>query len=201
MEETLLEFFSTYKRIFLTFHLIGVAAGMGGATITDLLFFNFLRDFRISTKEAEVMRILSNIIMFALGILYLSGLALFFSDPSAFSQSPAFLAKVSIIVILTINGIFMHKFIAPRMIELSFLRHPIHSHREMHRLRALSFAMGAISFTSWYTAFFIAMLKSYLPANVGFIHVMGSYFIILIIAMLVSQFVHLHLHKKSLHLR
>lgn len=126
---------------------MGVAVGMGGATITDFLFFNFLRDFRISRKEAEVMRILSNLIMAALAILYVSGAALFLSDPETFGNSPAFLSKASIVVILSINGILMHKFIAPHMVEFSFLRHPIHALKEMHTMRAFAFAMGAVSFT------------------------------------------------------
>jgi len=198
MEETIIEFLLAHKRIFLTFHLVGVAVGMGGATITDILFFNFLRDFKISRKEAEVMRILSNMIMIALVILYISGIALFFSGPATFSQSAGFLAKASILVVLTINGILMHKFIAPHMVEFSFLRHPIKAHHKMHTMRAISFAMGAISFTSWYSVFFIAMLKSYLPVETTVFHIIGVYLCIVITAVIVSQFLHLHIHKKSL---
>ena len=197
MEESLIEFFAIHKRIFLTFHLIGVAVGMGGATITDLLFFNFLRDFKISHKEAEVMRILSNVIMAALALLYLSGAALFLSDPSKFMQSSAFLAKASIVVVLTINGIIMHKFIAPHMVRFSFLRHPIHGHQKIHQMRSVAFAMGAISFASWYSVFFIAMLKSYLPSDTPLLQILGGYLFIVLSAILVSQVLHLYIHKKS----
>ena len=197
MEETLIEFFLIHKRIFLTMHLMGVAVGMGGATITDLLFFNFLRDFKISRKEAEVMRILSNVIMVALAVLYLSGAALFLSDPSKFMQSPAFLAKASIVVVLTINGIIMHKFIAPHMVRFSFLRHPIHGHQKIHKMRAVAFAMGAISFTSWYSVFFIAMLKSYLPSETSLLQIIGGYLFIVLSAVLVSQILHRYIHRKS----
>lgn len=197
MEEAFVKFFSEHKRIFLTLHLLGVSVGMGGATITDLLFFNFLRDFKISHKEAHVMKILSNVIMVALGILYLSGIALFQSDPQAFMQSSAFLSKAFILVILTINGIIMHKFIAPHMVEFSFLRRSSHAHRAMHKMRAIAFAMGAVSFTSWYSIFFIAMLKSYLPSSFTLLPIIGSYVFILLSAVLVSQVLHRHIHKKS----
>lgn len=198
MDETVIEFFLQHKRIFLTFHLIGVALGMGGATITDILFFNFLRDFKISRKEAEVMRILSNVIMVALGILYLSGIALFFSDPAVFMQSSAFISKALIVVVITINGIAMHKFVAPFMVKFSFVRHPTKSHRTMHRMRAVAFAMGAISFTSWYSVFFIAMLKSYLLPSTTVLQILGVYALIGVVAVLVSQILHLHIHRRSL---
>ena len=197
MDESLLAFFADHKRIFLTFHLIGVAVGMGGATITDILFFNFLRDFEVSKKEAEVMHILSNVIMVALGILFVSGMALYFSDPSTFNTSPAFLSKATIVVILIINGVLMHKFVAPHMVHFSFL-HPIHEHKTMHKLRSVAFAMGAVSFTSWYSVFLIAMLKSYIPETAGVFHILGGYLIVLLSAITVSQIVHHLLHKKSL---
>lgn len=193
----MIEFFSLHKRIFLTFHLIGVAVGMGGATITDILFFNFLRDFKISSKEAEVMRILSNAIMVALGILYLSGIALFLSDPSKFMESSAFLSKAFIVLVLTVNGITMHKFIAPHMVEFSFLRHPIHAHHTMHTMRAVAFAMGAVSFTSWYCVFFIAMLKSYLPLSASASHIIGVYLLTVTLAVCASQVLHVHIRKRS----
>ncbi len=196
MEETLIEFFSAHKRIFLTLHLAGVAVGMGGATITDVLFFNFLRDLKISRKEAEVMRVLSNLIVAALVVLYLSGIALFFSDAAAYSQSAPFLSKAAILVVLTINGILMHKFIAPHMVKFSFLhgKRPV----TMVKMRAVSFAMGAVSFVSWYSVFCIAMLKSYLPEGIRTWEILVIYGLIVLCAVLVSQIMHRHLHKKSL---
>jgi hypothetical protein len=196
MEETLVEFFSAHKRIFLTLHLAGVAVGMGGATITDILFFNFLRDLKISRKEADVMRVLSNVIVAALAVLYISGIALFFSDAATYGNSAPFLAKAAILVILTVNGVLMHKFIAPHMVKFSFLRgkKPV----TMFRLRALSFAMGAVSFVSWYSVFLIAMLKSYLPEGIRTWQILVIYGLILLCAVLSSQIMHRQLHKKSL---
>lgn len=197
MDETFVEFFAAHKRVFLSLHIMGVAVGMGGATITDLLFFNFLRDFTISKKESEVMNMLSNVIMVALGILWVSGVALFFSDPAAFGASPAFLVKMTILAVLTVNGILMHKFIAPHMVDFSFLRHPIHARHVMHTMRALAFAMGAVSFTSWYSVFFIAMLKSYVPAGTSYVHLLLAYAFIASFAVLSSQILHTHIRRKS----
>lgn len=197
MEESLIEFLVVHKRIFLTFHILGVIVGMGGATITDILFFNFLRDFTISKKEAEVMRVISNIIMLALGLLILTGIALFLSDIPRYSSSAPFLSKSLIVVVISINGILMHKFIAPHMVKLSFLRHPFSTGHAMHKLRKISFGMGAVSFVSWYSVFFIAMLKSYIPETASILQIMLVYGAVLLPAVLVSQMMHHQLHRRS----
>lgn len=197
MEEAFVEFFAAHKRVFLTLHLMGVAVGMGGATITDMLFFGFLRDFTISKKESEVMHMLSNAIMAALGILWVSGAALFFSDPAGFGASPPFLVKMTILAVLSVNGVLMHKLIAPRMVDFSFLRHPIHARHAMHTMRAFAFAMGAVSFTSWYSVFFIAMLKSYLPAGISYAYLLAAYALIASFAVLSSQILHVRIRRKS----
>lgn len=198
MNDILIQFFADHKQVVLTLHIFSVVLGMGGATITDILFFNFLRDFTISKKEAEVMRILSNIIMGALALLYLSGFGLFLSDVSRFSTSAPFISKCIIVLVITINGILMHKFIAPHMVHLSFLRHPIKTHHAMHTLRKISFGMGAVSFTSWYSVFFIAMLKSYIPPEARISHIIGVYLFVVFSALTVSQTLHYHVHKRSL---
>lgn len=48
-----------YHELVLIGHFLGVALGLGGATITDIFFFKFLKDFRISEWEADVMHTLS----------------------------------------------------------------------------------------------------------------------------------------------
>lgn len=192
-----MNFFTEHTTLFLMFHLIGVALGMGGATITDILFFNFLRDYKISKKEAEVMGMLSNIIMGALVLLYLSGIALFLSNPEKFWNSPAFLAKATILIVLTANGLIMHKWIAPHMVHMSFITHPFESHRQMHTLRKLAFALGAISFTSWYSVFFIASLKSY-TTDFALPDYLKIYSAVLLSAIITSQILQHYWHKHFL---
>ena len=46
--ETVIRFFSQYKGIFVGLHLFGLVLGLGGATISDIMFFKFLRDFQVS---------------------------------------------------------------------------------------------------------------------------------------------------------
>src|SRR3989344_1068910 len=44
--------FAQYRPAILGLHVLGLALGLGGATCTDLFFFKFLKDFRISHEEA-----------------------------------------------------------------------------------------------------------------------------------------------------
>lgn len=182
----IIQFLQAHPKPFLTLHILGVIVGMGGATIADILFFNFLKDFRISKKEAEVMQLLSHIITAALLLMYLSGTALYLSDMPRFNASAPFVSKLLIIIVVTINGILMHKYISPHMVHLSFLQRTFHPDHMIHRLRSMAFAMGAVSFVSWYSIFFIAMLKSYIPKQTSSIQIMGSYALILFAAIVVS---------------
>lgn len=193
-----LDFFAEHQRIFLTFHLLSVIIGMGGATVADLLFFNFLKDFKISKKETEVMGILSNAIMAAMLLLYVTGICLFLSDIPAYSMSQAFFSKTVIVAVLTINGVLMHAYVAPRMIHISFLKKEFGAKHVIHRLRGVAFAMGAFSFSSWYFVFFLSMLKRMLPAWVGYQHILGVYAAIIIMAVATSQIMQKMYHRRYL---
>lgn len=185
------------KVLVLTMHLLSVAIGMGGATITDLLFFDFLRDFRISRKEAGVMRTLSHLIMGAIVALWLSGIALFLSDIAKYSASAAFLAKSTIVVAITINGILLHKFITPHLIELSFIQANRSYPTITPRLRQVAFILGAVSFASWYSSFFVAMLKKTYLADFSYGQLMLGYLIIVMTGILVSLWLEKRLHRQS----
>ncbi len=193
-----LDFFAEYQRLFLTFHILSVVIGMGGATITDILFFSFLKDFKISKKEADVVSILSNVITAAMLLLYVTGICIYLSDIPKYSVSPAFFSKTVIVAALTVNGILLHAYVAPRMIHISFLKKEFGAKHVIHRLRGVAFAMGAVSFSSWYFVFFLSMLKRMLPAWVSYAHILGAYAAVVLLAVLVSQVVQRMYHRRYL---
>jgi len=179
---TLSTFLELHHLKFLTIHILGVVLGLGGATISDLLFFKFLKDFRISKKEQEVLQLLKNLILGALFIIILTGVAIYLPNSEAYNQSPAFLMKVTAVVILTLNGIALHLFIAPYLLHFN-----LKNHQKMGRMwHKLAFALGAISAVSWYSVFLIAMLKSDLPPS--FMWLLGLYSAILALGIGVSQY-------------
>lgn len=174
-----------HRTFFTIIHLLGVALGVGAATITDIFFFGFLKDYKISEEESKIMQVLSNVIWFALGLLVLSGISLFFPKADELMHSGKFLTKMCGILVLIVNGFLLNIIIAPKLMSISFNGEDHHVQGATHRLRRLAFALGAISITSWYFIFILGALRgitiSFLPLFVG-------YFTILLLAVLGSQF-------------
>ncbi len=159
------------------FHVLGVALGLGGATIADIFFFKFLKDFRISEWEADVMHTLSQIIWFALALVVLTGLALYLPEAEELNQSAKFLVKIIVVSVIIINGAFLNLLVAPKLVKISFHERRRHEAGELHRIpayanlpagkagasagrRKIAFALGAVSIVSWYSAFFLGMLRN-----------------------------------------
>ncbi len=141
-------------------HLFGVTLGLGGATISDIFFFKFLKDFQISEKEAEVLHTLSQIIWVALIILILSGVALYLPASERLNESSKFLLKMVVVLVLSVNGLFLNLLIGPRLVRLSFRGPGEDPQGNVRRLRRFAFALGAVSMTSWYTAFILGALRA-----------------------------------------
>ena len=155
-----LSLLAEYKWIILMLHLFGFAIGLGAVTITDVLFFKFLRDFKISEFESDILRTLSQIIWFALAVLIISGLGLYLPQMDALHQSGKFLAKMAVVAMIIVNGIFLNIAISPKLINISFGGKHEHKGGELGRLRRLSYASGAISLTSWYYASALGMAQN-----------------------------------------
>lgn len=152
-------FFIAHKEILLGIHVFGAALGLGGATMADIFFFRFLKDFRITKQESATLHTMSQVIWFGLGILIISGIAVFFSDMARYMASSKFLLKTVVILVITINGTFLNLLVSPWLVKLSFYENQRPRYAPMHRMRRIAFALGAISATSWYLAFILGLVK------------------------------------------
>jgi uncharacterized membrane protein len=148
-----------HRALFAALHLFGIALGLGGATISDLLFFRFLRDLRISEVESGVLHTLSQVIWFGLAVLVLSGLGLYLPNMEVLNASAKFLMKMVVVTVILVNGAFLNLYIAPKLIRISFGRDEGMS-LPLHHARKVAFAMGAISLISWYSALVLGLLRS-----------------------------------------
>lgn len=176
------------------FHIFGVTLGLGGATISDIFFFKFLKDFRISKEEAGVLRVFSQIIWFALAVIVLSGLGLYLSHMEELNQSPKFLVKMLIVGVVIINGALLNLLISPKLIKISFAEKYDRQAGGLRRLRRLAFALGAVSFISWYFAFVLGMLHS---LSVNFWPLLSVYLLFLTAALIISQLTERVLAKRT----
>jgi uncharacterized membrane protein len=180
------------KNLIVLLHLIGAVIGVGGATVTDVFFFKFLRNFRIDEEEADILRDLSDIIWFGLGIAVLSGVGLYVPSMDVLHDTPKFIVKVIAVGIITINGVILNLYITPRMLEIRFEREPGTLPTRMHRFRRAAFASGAVSFISWYTAL---ILGGFRGLTMRFETLLTIYLVALVLGVVGSQLFERHLDK------
>ena len=180
----LVSLLAEHKILVTILHVFGVVLGLGGATISDLFFFKFLKDFRISEEEVETMNTFSQVIWFALAIIVLSGLGLYLPQAEILNQSPKFLVKMLIVAAIITNGILLNLLISPRLVKISFAKKHEHQLGELHHIRRLAFALGAVSFVSWYSAFILGMLRS---VPISFWPLLSIYLFLLLAAITASQ--------------
>jgi len=182
------------KMIIVILHALAMAVGLGAATITDIFFFRFLKDFRISESEADAMRVLSQVIWFALALVVVTGVALFLPQAGVLAESSKFLAKMIVVAVIITNGAVLNLYITPRLAQISFGEAHQHKKGELHHIRKVAFALGGISITSWYTAFLLGSLRS-IP--LPFTSVLALYLGVLACGIVGSQLMERAFSKKA----
>ena len=136
-------------------HLIGLTAGLGGALYSDFLMVvnGVLRQLNKQTLT-EVKR-LSKFVTYGLVLLWVSGAALAYeislTNPE-FLTNEKFWAKVIIVSVLTLNGIFVHYVVLNEARRSIGKRLLIDSSIPMLVVLALS---GSVSFISWLIPFIL----------------------------------------------
>lgn len=151
------------RRYWWGLHILGVVFGLGGATVTDVMFFRFMRNYRVDESEAAIMKILSIVVWVGLGVLIVSGLAMFLPRWELFVGSDRFLMKMTVVAVVLINGLALNLWLQPRARRISFVEpgSPLTEGevRERVRVRRMAFALGSISVVGWYGAFALAVLN------------------------------------------
>ena len=132
------------------FHFIGLAMGLGGATLLDLMLLRFFVRGRITEDTYSVFAFASRVVDIGLRLLWITGLGFLFlyalTQPELLTN-PKVHAKLAIVAILTMNGFFIHQIILPsvrRQIGKT-LFNGVGPTR-----RAIFVTSGAISVVSWY---------------------------------------------------
>jgi len=186
-----METIDIYTRVATIIHLLGVILGVGTATITDILFFKFIRDKHISSREAKLMDELSKIIWVALIILIVSGVALYVPNMERLDQSGKFLTKLIGILVLVLNGLMLSYIIRPKLTKIDFSNNHMSrfglSHIVNRRMRIWATICGAVSISSWYYIFVLGALRGItFPLQTG-IFIYGIILIIAIIGSLIFE--------------
>lgn len=159
--------FLNYHNVSVVLHLLGVVTGMGGAVASDLIFFSSIRDKKISHDETRFLRLGSKMVWAGLAIIIISGVFLFFENTERYFNSAKFMAKMTIVAILTINGAVFHFVHMPRL------------HRYGDGRSAFLFVSGAVSIVSWTSALVLGVLGR---LTYTYFEIMGVYVVFLLIA-------------------
>ena len=101
-----MEWLISVKTVVLIGHIVGVAMGAGGATMSDTLFLTSVFDNYIDPSEYKLLKVASKIVVLGLIILCLTG-GTFFLIGSV--PGERFWAKLTIVAIATVNGYLMHR--------------------------------------------------------------------------------------------
>lgn len=153
-----------WKTVFLIVHLLGVAIGAGGAFMSDAIFFSSIKDKQISGTEFRFLKLGSEMVWIGLAVLVVSGIGLFALDPAKYLASGRFLAKMTIVALLTINGL-LFRFVHVPMIERN-LGQPLLFSEEFVQRSIWLFSSGAISMISWVSALVLALYEN-VPLGYG----------------------------------
>ena len=171
-------FFQDVKTPMTVVHVISVVFGMGGALMSDILFSFFAKDKNLNRTELLTLTILRSVVFYSLILISLSGLAIFLSNIERYMDSAKFLAKMSILFILILNGYLLNKYIWPHLINRNFF-----TLKKERNIRRLAFACGAISVISWLAVCALGVLNS-LPMSYSLI--MLGYFGVVLVGIMIS---------------
>jgi hypothetical protein len=146
------------KTLFLVVHLVGLALGVGGALISDAMFFKSIRDWRISKTEMGFLALGSWSVGIGLGLLILSGLGMFSLDPEKYLASAKFLAKMTIVAVLIVNAFILHNLQIPHLEHIS--RNDLSTRTAFAKNRTVFLLGGVVSVVSWLSALTLGAFRS-----------------------------------------
>ncbi len=144
-------------QILLVLYALAMAIGLGASTLTDISFFRFLKDGEISEWEFGVLRLFSEVIWFSLAIIILTDLGIFFGDIGRWANSGEFILRMFIVGVIVANGAVLNLYVMPRI--LLSAKSEDRGYEPAPLIRKISFALGAISLVSWFSAFFLGYIS------------------------------------------
>jgi len=185
------------QQIFVTIHLLGFALGLGGATIGDIVFIKALRTNNLSEEVFGFFKTNSRIIWIGLGLLIISGLSIFtiiYLEQGSLSllASSRWQAKLTLVAIVTLNGLFFKLKIFPILKKL------IHQPLSIQNISPIIWKLvisGTISIVSWYGIFILSVLPRTFRPQI--LLIFALYFFTLICGAITSKSILSKLAKKN----
>lgn len=158
-KNSIFTFAHSFYPVFILAHALFSGIGLGVVIVVDYLFFKFLKDRKIDTKEKEVLDYLSDFIWFVLGLILVSGFFVYLNDMEKYHNSVKFQFKMIVFSVILINGVLMNLIVSPKLTNLDLKN--LSSAKEKFAV-----VSGVVSLFSWLLAFILGRLK-FLPWNLS----------------------------------
>ncbi len=150
------------QTVILIIHLIGLAIGIGSATLLDTILMRmFLANGTITRDRYEVIEQASYVVAAGLLITLVSGFAYFghlYLNGSEIMLNPKVWAKITIVGVLTANGIIVHKLVLPHIRER--IGRALFDQTSRPRY-LMMISSGSISVVSWYFPLFLGAAREF----------------------------------------
>ena len=136
------------KSLISLIHFSGLSTGIGGAWVLDAFIMRHLHE-RLTVDKFNTIEFVSKFVLSGLALLWLSGLAFityYYLVTPEFLYNQKVWAKLGIVIILTANGVIIHKMVLPKIKRSigSIITEDL-SKREIKTLTIV----GVVSFISW----------------------------------------------------
>ncbi len=161
-------------------HLLSVAAAIGSAITVEFLIFKSKKQF--DKRLFEIVSTSSHIVTISLVILWITGFGLvavgYLDDPN-YIMNQKIWAKVLIVFIFSLNGIYISRVVLPRLNRFGDGRMLSLSRRTCAAF-SLSFAISSVG---WLLSVFFGIAK-FLNHSAGWLQLLGLYgFLVLVVFM------------------
>jgi hypothetical protein len=143
-----------WYEIITVLHVIGAAIGVGAAVSSDAVFMASIRNRRISHGQYLLIHRSSTVVIGGLTLLVITGIILLLMNPELW-RSDHFLAKMTVVIILMVNGLIFHAKVIPLLRNYLHTTMPKHFIAAQQRLLSIT---GATSAVCWLAALVIASI-------------------------------------------
>lgn len=169
------------KTIYTIIHVFGAIIGAGGAFVSDGMFFDTIKDGRVTKRELDFMKLGGKFVWTGLFVLLVSGILLVSTDPARYLASDKFIAKVIIVAVIVVNGVVFHTIHIPHI--RNHLGIKLKESETFLKKSSFIMASGALSLTSWVFAVILGSLR-HVPYS--YIQIVGVYFVCVLVAVLAA---------------
>jgi hypothetical protein len=172
----------------LIIHIIASCVAVGTVIAIDYLHLMGLRRHSLEKKMIVVYPHLSKIINISLITIIISGIILVINNPPLLSNT-LFQLKMSLVAIVTVNGLILQFFVSPHIDKLIKLDKPF----PINWLY-LTAICGAISIVSWLSILILAFTKK---TGYSWHEFLPFYLFAIVCVFSVAQFLEKHAHRKQ----